>query len=88
MPGSVFKRCGCRAAVTGRMLGAACELLPLEGHGSWYLCMDPPPEPDGRRHRLRRGGFAAGRTRAKPWTVSLIRRLLRVGRRGCWWGCG
>lgn len=59
MPGSVFKRCGCRAAVTGRMLGAACELLPLEGHGSWYLCMDPPPEPDGRRHRLRRGGFAA-----------------------------
>lgn len=58
MPGSVFKRCGCRDALTGRMLGAVCDLLPLEGHGSWYLCIDLPPGSDGRRHRLRRSGFA------------------------------
>src|SRR5581483_1114304 len=56
--GSVFKRCGCRDAATGRLLGARCALLLAEGHGSWYFSVELPTGV-GRRHRLRRGGFAS-----------------------------
>lgn len=56
--GSVFKRCGCRDALTGRLLGARCALLPLEGHGSWYFSAELPTGSGGRR-RLRRGGFVS-----------------------------
>jgi integrase len=55
--GSVFKRCGCRDAVTGRLLGMRCPLLPEEGHGSWFFSAELPASPSMRRHRLRRGGF-------------------------------
>jgi integrase len=29
------------------------------GHGSWYLSLELPPAMDGRRRRIRRGGFAS-----------------------------
>jgi hypothetical protein len=59
MSGSVFKRCGCRDAVTGRLLGRRCALLPVDGHGSWYFSVDLPSGAGGGRRRLRRGGFAS-----------------------------
>ena len=52
--GSVFKRCGCRDAATGRLLGARCALLLAEGHGSWYFSVELSGGVGGRR-RLRRG---------------------------------
>jgi integrase len=58
MSGSVFKRCGCRDVCSGRVLGSRCPLLSLEGHGSWYVCVDLPSGSGGRQRRLRRGGFA------------------------------
>lgn len=56
--GSVFKRCGCRDAVSGRLVGRRCVLLPVEGHGSWYFSVELTGGVGGRR-RLRRGGFAS-----------------------------
>jgi integrase len=54
--GSVFKRCGCRAQVTGRLLGAECPMLSSARHGSWYFSAELP-SPSGERRRVRRGGF-------------------------------
>ena len=56
--GSVFKRCGCRDAATGRLLGAACAHLTEDGHGSWFFSVELPPGVGGKRRRLRRGGYA------------------------------
>lgn len=58
MAGSVFKRCGCRDATTGRLLGAACACLIDDGHGSWFFSLDLPPGAEGKRRRLRHGGYA------------------------------
>jgi integrase len=55
--GSVFKRCGCRDHVTGRLLGAGCPNLRSARHGSWYFSADLPSR-SGERRRVRRGGFA------------------------------
>ena len=57
--GSVFKRCGCRDAVTGRLVGRRFALLPVERHGSWYFSVELAASAGGRRRRLRRGGFAS-----------------------------
>ncbi|HTX85787.1 MAG TPA: site-specific integrase [Streptosporangiaceae bacterium] len=38
-------------------MGARCPLRGEEGHGSWYLSLELPAAPDGRRRRIRRGGF-------------------------------
>lgn len=57
MSGSVFKRCGCRDAGSGRLLGRRCGLLSEDGHGSWYFSVELPGGSEGRC-RLRRGGFA------------------------------
>jgi integrase len=56
---SVFKRCGCRDRRTGRQLGGRCPRLDRRGHGSWYLAVELPPGPDGRRRRVRLGGYPA-----------------------------
>jgi integrase len=56
--GTVFPRCACRSAVTGRQLGARCPRRGLVGHGRWYIDAHVPG-PDGRQKRLRRGGFAS-----------------------------
>jgi len=38
-------------------MGARCTLRGKEGHGSWYLSLELPAAQDGRRRRIRRGGF-------------------------------
>ncbi|BCB79623.1 tyrosine-type recombinase/integrase [Phytohabitans flavus] len=53
----MFKRCGCRSPETGRQLGARCALLAEVGHGRWYFAVQVDGV-DGRRVRVRRGGFA------------------------------
>ena len=58
-PGSVSSWCGCREPSSGRRLGARCPQRGHEGHGSWYLSLELPAGPDGRRRRIRRGGFPA-----------------------------
>jgi hypothetical protein len=57
--GLTFKRCGCRDQRTGRQLGQRCPHLGGRGHGSWYLAIGLSVGPDGRRRRVRLGGFAA-----------------------------
>lgn len=59
MAGSVFKRCGCRDAGTGRLAGSRCALLALEGHGTWYFSVELSSGSGGGRRRLRRGGFVS-----------------------------
>ena len=71
MAGSVFKRCGCRDPVSGRMLGAGCPDLSEAGHGSWFFSLELPPGAEGKRRRLRRGGYATER--------AAIEALERVG---------
>jgi hypothetical protein len=56
--GSTFKRCGCRDPRTGRQLGRRCPRLRERGHGSWYLAVELSAAPDGRRRRVRLGGYA------------------------------
>jgi integrase len=56
--GSTFKRCGCRDRRTGRQLGRRCQRLRERGHGSWYLAIELSVAPDGRRRRIRLGGYA------------------------------
>lgn len=55
--GSVYSWCGCREPDSGRRLGARCPQRGRDGHGSWYLSLELPAGPDGRRSRIRRGGF-------------------------------
>jgi integrase len=55
--GSVYKRCGCVDPVTRRQLGRRCPRLAGSRHGSWYLDLGLPAGPDGRRCRIRRGGY-------------------------------
>jgi integrase len=84
--GCVYSWCGCREPDGGRRMGARCLLRGEEGHGSWYLSLELPAAPDGRRRRIRRGGFpsrqsaetalarlripAPGRTDSSPLTVA------------------
>jgi integrase len=56
--GLTFKRCGCRDPRTGRQLGRRCPHLRKRGHGSWYLAVELSAAPDGRRRRVRLGGYA------------------------------
>ncbi len=56
--GSVFRRCGCVDPVTGRQYGTRCPRLAGGGrHGSWYVRLELPGGLDGRRRRIRRGGY-------------------------------
>ena len=57
--GSVYKRCGCVDPVTRRQLGRRCPRLAGSRHGSWYVELGLPPGPDGRRCRIRRGGYTS-----------------------------
>jgi hypothetical protein len=38
-------------------MGSRCPLRGDEGHGSWYLSLELPAPPAGRRRRIRRDGF-------------------------------
>lgn len=55
--GRTFRRCGCRSRETGRRLGVHCPGLAQASHGSWYLCLELGAGADGRRRRLRCGGY-------------------------------
>jgi hypothetical protein len=56
--GSVFRRCGCTDPVTGRQYGTRCpRKVPGGRHGSWYVRLELPGGLDGRRRRIRRGGY-------------------------------
>ena len=74
--GSVYKRCGCVDPVTRRQLGRRCPRLAGSRHGSWYLELALPAGPDGRRCRIRRGGY---RSRAAATAVLARLRDLRHG---------
>jgi integrase len=56
--GSVFRRCGCRDQVSGRLLGARCPGLSSRRHGTWYFSVGLPSAA-GERRRVRRGGFVS-----------------------------
>jgi hypothetical protein len=58
--GGVYKRCGCRDPRSGRLLGTCCPALAERGHGSWYFdCAVAGLQ--GRRQRIRRGGYPTRR---------------------------
>lgn len=63
--GSLYKRCVCRDAVTGRVLGRTCPRLRRSSgswsseHGLWYVQLELPRRRDGGRRQLRRGGFGS-----------------------------
>jgi hypothetical protein len=58
--GGVHRRCGCADPVTGRQLGERCPRLIDDEHGSWYLRLELLTGADGRRRRVRRGGYPTG----------------------------
>ena len=60
--GSVYRRCGCIDAATGRQLGGRCLRLADDAHRSWYIGLELPAALDGRRRRIRRGGYASSDT--------------------------
>jgi len=55
--GSGYSWCGCRDPATGSRLGSRCPRRGQRRHGSWYLSLELPAGLDGRRRRIRRGGF-------------------------------
>jgi integrase len=77
--GSVYKRCGCVDPVTRRQLGGRCPRLAGSRHGSWYVELGLPAGPDGRRCRIRRGGY---RSRAAAAAVLARLRGPRHGDQG------
>ncbi|WP_084265241.1 Arm DNA-binding domain-containing protein [Actinomadura macra] len=62
MKGSTYKRCRCRGA-DGKEIGADCPRLHRKDgswnprHGTWYFQIELEPGPNGKRRKLRRGGF-------------------------------
>ncbi|XVQ09346.1 tyrosine-type recombinase/integrase [Spirillospora sp. CA-255316] len=55
----MYRRCGCQDRHSGQALGSRCPRLTGErDHGSWYLRLEIGTGPDGRRRRVRRGGYA------------------------------
>jgi len=59
--GRVFKRCRCQIES-----GGVCPRLVENGHGSWFLSLELLPAGDGRRRRLRVGGYAS---EAQAWAA-------------------
>ncbi|MFI0411821.1 Arm DNA-binding domain-containing protein [Actinomadura sp. 3N508] len=56
--GGVYRRCGCVDPQSGRAFGARCPKLRTgRRHGSWYVRVELPVGSEGRRRRIRRGGF-------------------------------
>jgi hypothetical protein len=98
--GSIYRRCGCREAASGRQFGPRRPKLDDPDHGTWYLAVDVPGFPDGcLRHRVRRGGYPT-REDAKqalaelrhpgkavtPGCAHPSRPVARNSRRTCWYG--
>jgi hypothetical protein len=69
--GRVYRRCGCIDAASGKALGDGCpRLVARHRHGSWYLRLELPVGVDGRRRRIRRGGYPTRRA-----ALEALRRL-------------
>jgi hypothetical protein len=69
--GRIYRRCGCLDPVSGKALGNACpRLVAGPRHGSWYLRLELPVGVDGRRRRIRRGGYPTRRA-----ALEALRRL-------------
>ena len=78
--GGVYRRCGCVDLATGRQYGRACPRLAAGGrHGSWYVRLELPAGLDGRRRRIRRGGYPS---RAAAMAVLARLRAPRPGDTG------
>ncbi len=75
--GRVYRRCGCLDSVTGKALGDGCpRFVAGHRHGSWYLRLELPVGVDGRRRRIRRGGYP---TRRAAWEALLRLWMPRPG---------
>ena len=55
--GSVYRRCGCRDAVSGRQFNG--RVRAARRPGAWSLVLRGAGDDAGRRGRVRRGGFAS-----------------------------
>src|SRR5689334_16447852 len=77
--GRVYRRCGCRNKESGRQLWR-CPRLAGPDHGRWYFAVQVTG-PDGRRQRVRKGGFVtrAAAERA-AWEVLQLPGPRAVGR--------
>jgi integrase len=73
--GSVYKRCGCADRLTRRQLGTGCPELSGARHGSWYVRLELPAGLDGRRRRIRRGGYPSRKAAAA--VLAMLRRPQR-----------
>lgn len=67
--GSTFKRCACEGT-DGKPVGPSCPRLRGSRHGSWYYALRVP----GRKHPLKKGGFATAKD-AQAALDELKRRL-------------
>jgi integrase-like protein len=56
-PGRVYRRCGCRDSASGRQVWRCPRLIDPD-HGRWYFAVQVTGL-DGRRTRVRKGGFVS-----------------------------
>lgn len=74
MKGSVYKRCHCRDAETGRPLGAKCPELPRTKHGGWYFRYEAAAVPgEAKRRRPEIGPFGTKKLAEEELTATLAR---------------
>jgi hypothetical protein len=81
-PGSTYKRCSCLEPLTGRRLDTTCPLLRWSDHGTFYFYLCLPPA-DGRRRRMRRGGFDSEREAREGMQAELDQAGLALSATGC-----
>ena len=74
MKGSVYKRCHCRDAGTGKPLGAKCPDLSRTKHGGWYFRYEAPAVPgEVKRRRPEAGPFATKKLAEEELSATLAR---------------
>lgn len=74
MKGSVYRRCWCRDAETGRPLGKRCPKLgKVKGHGAWFFRYDAPRGPDGKRRQPEVGPFPTAKAAEEERAATLAR---------------
>lgn len=83
MKGATYKRCRCRGD-NGKELGADCPKLRRKDgswnprHGTWYYALELDAGPEGKRRRLRRGGYAS-ETAAEAGMAEALHKEARGG---------
>ncbi|MGM9465423.1 tyrosine-type recombinase/integrase [Streptomyces murinus] len=88
---SYYRQCACREDVTGedgkpeldgrgrpkrRLVGASCPKLEEKGHGRWYFYFELEPGENGKRRRVRRGGFQT-KNDAKTKASEIYREVMK-----------